>query len=47
MRFADPRTGVAALLVHAGQVGGTLLVDGALGLALNTGVALETGQALA
>jgi hypothetical protein len=47
MSATDPGTWVPALLVHAGQVGGTLLVDGALGLALNIGVAPEAGQALA
>ena len=47
MSATDPGTWVPALLVHAGQVGGALLVDGALGLALNIGVPSEAGQALA
>ena len=36
----NSRTGVPALLVHAGKVGGTLLVDGALGLALRIWISL-------
>jgi hypothetical protein len=47
MRTTDPRTGVSALLVNAGQVGGTLLVDCTLRLALNIGIALEARKTLA
>jgi hypothetical protein len=47
MDSTDPRTGIPALLVHAGQVGGTILVDCTLRLALNIGVALEARKTLA
>jgi hypothetical protein len=40
-----PRTGVLTLVVNASLVRGTVGVDGALMLALDVGVALETGEA--
>ena len=41
----DPGAGVPALVGHAGQAAGALLVDGALRLALHIGVALQARQA--
>jgi hypothetical protein len=41
---ADPRTGVHALVPHTRLVCRTLWVDGALRLALDVGVALQTGE---
>ena len=38
---AHPRTGVSTLVVDAGQVRGTLRVDGALMFTLHIGVTLE------
>ena len=41
----DPGTGISTLVPHTGQVAGTLLVDGTLGLALSVGISLQSGQA--
>ena len=46
MAATNSRTRVFALLRDASQVGWTLLVDGALGLAFNVRVSLETRQTL-
>ena len=47
MAATNSRTRVFALLRDASQVGWTFLVDGALWLAFNIGVSLETRQTLA
>lgn len=46
MGAADSRTGILTLLLNTCQVRGALLVDGALRLAFNVRVPLETRQAL-
>ena len=45
MGSADARTRVPAFVLHTGEGGGTLRVDGALGFALEIGVSLQAGQA--
>ena len=45
MNTTHSRTGIFALLLDTGQLSGTLLVYGALRLALNVRVALQAGQA--
>ena len=45
MGATGSRTGIHALVPDTGQVGGTLLVDRALRLALYVRVALQAGQA--
>ena len=46
MGATDSRAGILTLLLNTCQVRGALLVDGALRLAFNVRVALETRQAL-
>ena len=41
----DPGAGIFTFVPHTGQVPGTLLVDGTLGLALSVGIALQAWQA--
>ncbi len=45
MHATHAGTGIHALIAHASQHVGTVGIDGALGLALHIGVALEAGQA--
>ena len=41
----DPGAGIFTFVPHTGQVGGTLLVDGTLWLALSVGISLQAWQA--
>ena len=41
----DPGAGISTFVPDTGQVAGTLLVDGALWLALSVGISLQSGQA--
>ena len=45
MHATHTRAGIFTLLLDTGKLGGTLLVDRALRLALNVRVALQSGQA--
>ena len=44
-RATDPGTGIFTFVPETGQVAGTLLVDGTLGLALSIGISLQAWQA--